>query len=103
MQGRILDFGIGKMGNFGIRNTELRYAGSISVFEVKGEYNHAGEDLPQVIGIFEAGIYLVQVGDAVADLYFGRKRYKGQVKIKAQPQLKSHIISFELDHILHIP
>ena len=66
------------------------------------ENHHPGEDLVQYIGVFECGVQLVYIFEAVADLDLRRNGYKRQVKIKTQPQFKPYIVGFEFDDIIHI-
>ena len=65
------------------------------LLQMYGEENHAGTQLIKHAGIFQRSISCMNIAEAVAEFYFRRNRYKGQVKIEADTYFSTKIILFQ--------
>ena len=66
------------------------------------EEDHAGTQLIKHAGIFQRSISCMNIAEAVAEFYFRRNRYKGQVKIEADTYFSTKIILFQFYQIIRI-
>ena len=72
------------------------------LFEVDGKLDHAAVHFVEYIAVFEVCIPAVEVGEAVAEFYFGANGYEGQKEIEADAKFGTEVRFFEFDEVFGI-